>query len=61
MHSLNAEELKNLNSDHKKIVLFGAGMIGKLIYYHLKNLNIKVDYFFDSDLYYYHYCCHCYL
>ena len=50
MHSLNAEELKNLNSDHKKIVLFGAGMIGKLIYYHLKNLNIKVDYFFDSDL-----------
>jgi len=51
MKYLNLDKLiEKIESDQSSIVLFGAGSLGKLTYYALKNKNIKVTYFCDNDL-----------
>ena len=50
MKNYDISEIKNkLSSVDQMIVLFGAGDIGELSSYALKNLGLKVNYFCDND------------
>ncbi|RAW09974.1 hypothetical protein DC345_29675 [Paenibacillus taichungensis] len=40
---------KETNNHRFYICLFGAGAVGKQVYWHLKNNNINVDFFCDND------------
>ena len=43
------ETLEKIRKSQSKVVLFGAGDLGRLAFYALKKNNIKVDFFCDSN------------
>ncbi|MDP9699856.1 FkbM family methyltransferase [Paenibacillus intestini] len=49
LKSLIAQLLEFTNRPESQICLFGAGAVGKQVYWYLKNNNINVDFFCDND------------
>ena len=43
------ESLEKIKKSKSKVILFGAGDLGKLAFYALKKNNIKIDFFCDSN------------
>ena len=43
------ETLEKIKKSKSKVILFGAGDLGKLAFYALKKKDIKVDFFCDSN------------